>query len=105
MEHLEFTFPGRRAATGRKHAVLVGVVGSGNLEVLLEPKPLGGACQIVVKTAVAGFGEIWQAVLEDFCRRHGLGDLLVSINDLGATPAVVALRLDQAVHELEGSGP
>ncbi|MGH9158464.1 MAG: malonate decarboxylase acyl carrier protein, partial [Vicinamibacteraceae bacterium] len=102
MEHLEFTFPGRRAPAGRKRAVLVGVVGSGNLEVLLELTPLGGACRVVVDTAEAGFGETWQAVLENFSRRHGLGDLLVSINDLGATPAVVALRLDQAVHELEG---
>lgn len=105
MEHLEFTFPGRRQPAARTKAVLVGVVGSGNLEVLLEPKPLGGACQVVIDTAVAGFGETWHAVLEDFSRRHGLGDLLVSINDLGATPAVVALRLDQAVHELEEGLP
>ena len=38
MEHLQFSFEGVRPA-GRFAPVLVGVVGSGNLEVLLEPTP------------------------------------------------------------------
>ena len=32
--------------------------------------------------------------------RHALAGVRVSINDMGATPAVVSLRLDQAVAEL-----
>ena len=39
---------------------------------------------------------IWEAVLQDFSQRHAVGGLRLSINDAGATPAVVSLRLDQA---------
>lgn len=105
MERLEFTFRGGRTAAGRKGSVLVGVAGSGNLEVLLERERLDGTCRVIVNTPVTGFSGSWQAVLEDFHRRHRLGDLVVSINDMGATPAVVALRLDQAVYELERGEP
>jgi malonate decarboxylase delta subunit len=79
------------------------VVASGNLEVLIETAELGGRMRVVVNTAVVGFGETWRAVLGDFSARHPLADVLISINDAGATPAVVSLRLDQAVEELEAS--
>lgn len=102
IETLNFSFEGRQAA-GRFAPVLVGVVGSGNLEVMLEPAA-GDACSVQVETSARGFGAIWQAVLEDFHQRHPLAGLRVSINDMGATPAVVSLRLDQAVAELPPSG-
>ncbi|MEX8517361.1 MAG: malonate decarboxylase acyl carrier protein [Leptothrix sp. (in: b-proteobacteria)] len=78
--------------------VLVGVVGSGNLEVLIEPAA-GTRCSVEVETSARGFRPIWQAVLSDFHARHALAGVRVSINDMGATPAVVSLRLDQAVAE------
>ena len=34
-----------RVAGRRRRPILVGVVGSGNLEVLVEPTDLGGACR------------------------------------------------------------
>lgn len=98
IETLDFSFDGQRPA-GRFVPVLVGVVGSGNLEVLLEGVA-GPHCQVHVETSARGFGSIWQAVLADFQARHRLAGLRVSINDMGATPAVVSLRLDQAVAEL-----
>jgi len=79
--------------------VLVGVVGSGNLEVLLEPTAAAG-CTLDITTSAHGFAPIWQAVVEDFQARHGLTGVAVSINDMGATPAVVSLRLDQAAAAL-----
>lgn len=79
--------------------MLVGVVGSGNLEVMIEPA-VGNACTLDITTSARGFGPIWQAVVEDFHTRHGLAGVAVSINDMGATPAVVSLRLDQATAEL-----
>ena len=102
IETLDFSYDGRHAA-GRFAPVLVGVVGSGNLEVLLEP---GEAphCRVGVETSARGFGPIWQAVLDDFHERHALAGVRVSINDMGATPAVVSLRLDQAVAELQSEG-
>jgi malonate decarboxylase delta subunit len=81
-------------------AELVGVVSSGNLEVLVEPVPLEGACCVEIKTAARGFGAIWAAVIGDFHQRWQLADVRISINDMGATPAVVSLRLDQAVQSM-----
>jgi malonate decarboxylase delta subunit len=99
MEILEFELrPGADArAAGNRPPVLVGVVASGNLEVLVEQVPATGSCTVEVNTAAAGFETIWQAVLDDFISRHPLTDVRLSINDVGATPAVVSLRLDQAI--------
>jgi len=99
LETLDYAFAGRQPA-GAFAPVLVGVVGSGNLEVLLEPAA-GTDCSVHVETSARGFGPIWAAVVRDFHQRHPLAGVRVSINDMGATPAVVSLRLDQAVSELK----
>ena len=98
IETLHYTFPGQRQA-GSFAPVLVGVVGSGNLEVMLEPAA-GPNCDFQIETSARGFGTIWEAVARDFHQRHPLAGVRVSVNDMGATPAVVSLRLDQAVSEL-----
>ena len=98
LETLDYALPGQRPA-GRFAPVLVGVVASGNLEVLLEPRA-GSDCRVHVETSARGFGHIWRAVVDDFHRRHPLAGVQVSVHDMGATPAVVSLRLDQAVAEL-----
>jgi malonate decarboxylase delta subunit len=104
METLNFRFENgtRRVASPPQ---LVGVVSSGNLEVMIEPASLSGACEIEVKTAANGFGATWQAVMADFHARWLLADTRISINDMGATPAVVSLRLDQAVETMIGGRP
>jgi malonate decarboxylase delta subunit len=102
MESLNFDYRGGVPVNPAQSTTLVGVVGSGNLEVMMENKPLDGACRVEVVTAAVGFAPIWQAVLDDFFARHPLADVLISINDVGATPAVVALRLDQAAEMLKG---
>lgn len=99
LETLDYTFPGTRTA-GAFKPVLVGVVGSGNLEVLMEPAP-GSDCRVHIETSARGFGAIWAAVVRDFHTRHALAGVQVSIHDMGATPAVVSLRLDQAAQELQ----
>lgn len=97
MEQLTFDYPARRAVTTRAH---VGVVGSGDLEVLLEPAPAMRA-RVVVRTSVDGYAHIWQRVLDRFFTRYdGAAD--IEINDFGATPGVVALRLAEAA---EAAGP
>ena len=103
LETLDFRFAGSQARSAFA-PVLVGVVGSGNLEVLLESKP-GASCHFRVETSARGFGSIWEAVVRDFQQRHDLAGVQVSINDMGATPAVVSLRLAQAVAELPGGQP
>lgn len=99
METLVFRFEnGQRQLQASPQ--LVGVVSSGNLEVLIEPAALNGACSIEIKTAARGFGAIWEAVMSDFHKRWQLADTRIAINDMGATPAVVSLRLDQAVEAM-----
>jgi len=86
-----------------QQAQVVGVVSSGNLEVLIEAASLDGACVIEIKTAAVGFGATWAAVMHDFYERWKLADTRIAINDMGATPAVVSLRLDQAVETMLGT--
>lgn len=98
MEKFEFRYPAGQPAARR---VMVGVVGSGDLEVLLEPGP-AGLTRIRVTTSVDGFGRIWQAQLDrlfesDASKRPALE---IEINDFGATPGVVGLRVAQALEML-----
>jgi malonate decarboxylase delta subunit len=104
MEQLSYRFEGG-SRTLPKRAELVGVVSSGNLEVLIESAPLDRACAIEISTAAVGFGTIWEAVMRDFHERWQLADTRIAINDMGATPAVVSLRLDQAVETMLGGAP
>ena len=98
LETLRFEFPGSKTLPAFA-PVLVGVIGSGNLEILQED--VGGKkCSFEVQTSARGFGQIWEAVLGDFQMRHDLSGVQVTIHDMGATPAVVSLRLSQAAAEL-----
>ncbi len=99
MENLHFSFDGGTVRIV-KAPLLVGVVSSGNLEVLIEAADLNGRCEIEVHTAARGFEAVWQAVMMDFQARWRLADHRIAINDMGATPAVVSLRLDQAVESM-----
>ena len=103
LETLDFSLPADAAvaAPSAFRPVLVGVVGSGNLEVMLEPAD-PATLEVHVATSARGFRPIWAAVVTDFQRRHALRGVRVSINDMGATPAVASLRLDQAVAEMKG---
>jgi len=98
MEHLHFDLSGGARRLDAAPCI-VGVVASGNLEVLIESATLDGGCTVDVDTAARGYGAIWQAVIDDFHARHSLADARIAINDNGATPATVSLRLDQAVEE------
>jgi len=105
MENLQFDYDGGNPIAAPNKPVLAGVLGSGNLEVLVEATDLNGRFRIEITTAAVGFGKIWQAVMDDVFARWRLADIRVSINDAGATPAVVALRVDQALEEFTGRIP
>ena len=96
MEHIELDYPARRPVSRRAH---VGVVGSGDLEVLLEPTQ-GDRAQVLIRTSVAGFRDTWKAVLDRFFAKYD-GAARIEINDAGATPGSVLLRLEQAVEASE----
>lgn len=73
--------------TRRAH---VGVVGSGDLEVLLTPSQTANA-EVVIRTSVDGYGHVWKSVLDRFFQRYD-GAARFELNDFGATPGVVMLR-------------
>ena len=92
MERLSFEYPACESSGHRAH---VGVVASGDLEVLLEP--LDGQTSVVtIVTSVDGYSSVWKAILDRFFSRHP-GASRVIINDFGATPGTVSLRMEQAV--------
>jgi len=85
----------------------LGVVGSGDLEVLMEKKDSDGAVKVKVVTPVTGFDKVWGLVLEKFITENGLGNVAIEINDNNATPIVVSMRLRQALAEankIDGEG-
>lgn len=96
METIELDYPAKQTTSKRAH---VGVVGSGDLEVLLEPAE-GKNAHIRIRTSVEGFGTTWRAVLDRFFSGYD-GIVHIQINDAGATPGVVSLRLAQAVEASE----
>jgi malonate decarboxylase delta subunit len=96
MERIELEYPARRKVPCRAH---VGVVGSGDLEVLLEPAQ-GDRAHVLIRTSVDGFKDTWKAVLDRFFAKYD-GAARIEINDAGATPGSVLLRLEQAVEVSE----
>lgn len=97
MEQLKFDYP--RATRPVDNKAHVGVVGSGDMEVLMEPSETGAA-QVTVLTSVSGFGDSWRAVFDRFFASYA-GAVRIHINDAGATPGSVMLRLQQAVEVIE----
>jgi malonate decarboxylase delta subunit len=100
MERLTLDYPAQHPVPQRVH---VGVVASGDLEVLLEPSADGRA-HVVVNTSVDGFGATWKSVLGRFFE-HFQGAVSIEINDFGATPGTVMLRLEQAAEAQSAGAP
>jgi malonate decarboxylase delta subunit len=97
MELLEFDYPkATRPVTRKAH---VGVVGSGDMEVLMEPAEKEGA-HVSIRTSVNGFGSSWRAVLDRFFAKFDCA-VRIHINDAGATPGSVMLRLEQAAEVIK----
>lgn len=92
METLKYTFPASKKISQRAH---VGVVGSGDMEVIVEPYD-GAETEVTVRTGVTGFKKTWEAVIDRFFTQHDIA-AKVKINDFGATPGVVTIRLAQAL--------
>lgn len=77
--------------------IKVGVAGSGNLEVIIKPSSDSDKTDIIVNTVISGFRNTWDAVIERFVEDYPYGGLSITLNDAGATPPVVSLRLRQAI--------
>ena len=105
MENLTFRHRAAKPAGGTRKTAIAGVVASGNLEVLAERVLPGTECVVEIATAAHGFGTVWEAVVADFVARRSPGGLRLSVNDGGARPDTVALRLAQAQRLIEAGAP
>jgi malonate decarboxylase delta subunit len=103
MEELSFRRQVPHRAEGAKGMAIIGVVASGNLEVLAERVLPDSECVVEIRTTAEGFGDVWGAVVSDFVARYSPGGLRFSINDGGARPDTVALRLAQAARLMQES--
>jgi len=65
----------------------------------MQPSETGGA-QVSILTSVNGFGAGWTRVMDRFFAKYD-GAVRIHINDAGATPGSVMLRLEQAVEMIE----
>ncbi|MCP0887774.1 malonate decarboxylase acyl carrier protein [Ligilactobacillus sp. WILCCON 0076] len=96
MEKLYFKFTTTQPVTKFVH---VGVVASGDLEIILRPNNHSYSTLNII-TGSDGFKSTWSNVLSRFFDRYPLqGDF--EINDFGATPGVVNLRLSQVMEVLK----
>jgi len=92
MESFSFKYPASKNITQRAH---IGVVGSGDLEILMNPSE-SDQTEFIVRTASDGFKQTWQAVFDRFTAFNDY-KAVITINDFGATPGVVSLRLAQVI--------
>ncbi len=99
MEEIRFQFPASQTAQGKAH---VGVVGSGDLEALYEPKTVN-ELNIIVTTSVDGSHTLWQNFFNRLSALRELPAGRLDINDFGATPGVARLRIEQVFEEAENA--
>jgi len=95
MQTLSLQFPANTPLTSRAQ---VGCVGSGDLEVLLQP---AGDAQLSVEITTSADGNTsrWQWMLERLFAVREIPAAHLCIHDFGATPGVVRLRIEQALEE------
>ncbi|HEY8718608.1 malonate decarboxylase acyl carrier protein [Pengzhenrongella sp.] len=76
--------------------VHVGAVASGDLEIVMTAAAPGATvATVALRTSVDGFDTVWRRVLDRFFAESAL-IARYEINDFGATPGMVSLRLAQA---------
>ncbi len=76
-----------------------GVVGSGDMELILSQKDLAGKVDVKIVTPVKGFDHIWEKVVTKFVNENELANVAIEINDNNATPYIASMRLKQGLAE------
>src|ERR1700733_8832694 len=90
---LKFSRVAKRRLAGKQATAIIGV--------LLERVLPGADCEIEIATPITGYDETWKAVIDEFVERFSPGGLRISINDGGARPDTVFLRLMQGCALME----
>ncbi|CAG68594.1 malonate decarboxylase subunit delta [Acinetobacter baylyi] len=96
MEILNFEFTAKHPPLKKTR---VGCVGSGDLEILMQPATTGKTT-IHVITSVDGSEQRWKNLFERIFLEQDMPAVHMDIHDFGATPGVVRLRLEQAFEEV-----
>ena len=96
MEILKFEFAAGSRPTKK---ALVGCVGSGDLEILMQPSQTE-KMSIHVVTSVDGSSKRWENLFSRMFTEQKPLAVHIDIHDFGATPGVVRLRLEQAFEEV-----
>ncbi|GEK59841.1 malonate decarboxylase acyl carrier protein [Marinococcus halophilus] len=94
MNTLTLEYPASKSIQKKAHT---GIVGSGDLEVLMRPAA-GEQSTVEIRTSLDGFEDMWRYVLDRFMEENEPA-VHIQVNDFGATPGVVKLRLEQALEE------
>lgn len=102
METYAIKHTAERPLGGARKAGIVGVVASGNCEALFERTLPGSDVEVEIVTPVRGFKDVWHLVVARFVEQTSPGGMRISINDSGATPDVVSLRLLQGAAMMGG---
>ncbi|HHL3493370.1 TPA: biotin-independent malonate decarboxylase subunit beta [Legionella pneumophila] len=96
METYKYTF-NLQKKLNKGPVIKVGVAGSGNLEIIIKPDKTLDKTTIIVSTVISGFKKVWDEVIKRFVKDYPYNGLRIELNDAGATPPVVSLRLRQAI--------
>lgn len=96
MDTYEYTFTASQKLKSGP-VTKVGVAGSGNLEVIITPCNQSNEIHLIVETIVPCFKPTWDEVIKRYVEEYPFGGLRIELRDAGATPAVVSLRLRQAI--------
>ena len=100
---LTFKHVANHRLAGTRPQAIIGVVASGNVEALFERTLAGADCEVEIATPVSGYDATWKAVIDEFVARSSPGGLRISINDGGARPDTVYLRLMQGCAVMESN--
>jgi len=100
METLHFQRP---AQASKVQPSLVGHVGSGDLEVMIEPSDSEFA-DIYIQTSTAGSEVRWQQIIDQITPVISLPAMRMDIHDFAATPGVIRLRIEQALEHAMSIG-
>lgn len=96
MEQIKLTQTGSKKI---KSSVRVGNVGSGDLEVVFIPT-INAEINITINTSINNKKKLWEALIAKSFSSN-TPNMTVIINDFGATPGVITLRLEQALEQIE----
>lgn len=100
METLHFQ---RLAQASDIQPTLVGYVGSGDLEVMIEPSD-GEFADIYIQTSTTGSEVRWQQIIDQIIPVITLPAMRMDIHDFAATPGVIRLRIEQALEQAMSIG-